>query len=89
MLGGRVREDAGRVADDDAALARRVEVDVVDPDRVVRDDAELRAGRVEERGVDGDRGRDDDAVRARRAAATSSNDSASSRSISAGTPAAS
>ena len=52
VLGGRVRQDARRVADDDSALARGVEVDVVDPDRIVRDDAELRSGGVEERGVD-------------------------------------
>ena len=64
MLRGGVREHAGRVADDDASLARCVEVDVVEPDRVVRDDAQLRAGRVEKRGVDGDRRGDDDAVRA-------------------------
>ena len=66
MLRGSVREDAGRVAHDDAALARRVEVDVVEPDRVVRDDAELGAGGVEIGGVDPDGRRDDDSVRVAR-----------------------
>ena len=39
-LGGRPRQHVGRVRDDDAALrGRGLEVDVVDADRVVRDDA--------------------------------------------------
>ena len=63
MLGGRVRQDSRRVADDDSALTRGGEVDVVDPDRVVRDDAQLRAGGVEIRGVDRHRGSDDDPIR--------------------------
>ena len=66
MLGGRVREHTGRVADDHSPLARRVEVDVVDPHRVVRDDAELRPGGVEVRSIDPDRRCHDDSLRVAR-----------------------
>ena len=67
VLGRRVREHARRVRDDDPALANRREVDVVEAHRVVRDDAELRAGGVEERRVDGYRGGRDHARRTVRA----------------------
>ena len=40
-------QDVGRVRDDDPAAAGGVEVDVVDPDRVVGDDAQLRPGGLE------------------------------------------
>ena len=40
-VGRRVGQDVGGVADGDAALGRRVEVDVVGPDRVVGDRAQL------------------------------------------------
>ena len=52
-LGGRRREHVRRVRDDDAALRRRREVDVVVADRVLRHDAQLRAGGVQQLGVDG------------------------------------
>ena len=65
-LGRRARQHVGRVRDEDAALRGRVEVDVVDADRVVRDDAELRPGAVEERPVDARRQHRDDPVRALR-----------------------
>ena len=51
-LGRRARQHVGRVRDDDAARGRRGEIDVVDADRVVRDDAQLRARGVEVRPVD-------------------------------------
>ena len=89
VLGRSVREHARRVRDDDPALANRREVDVVEAHCVVRDDAELRAGGVEKRRVDG---RSPASRRLRPhglALSTSSNDAASSRAISAGTPAAS
>ena len=66
MLGGGVGEDARGVRDDDVPLARRLEIDVVEADRVVGDDAELRSRRVEERLVDGNRRRHDDSVGADR-----------------------
>ena len=61
-LGGRLGEHVGCVRDDDAALACGLEVDVVDADPVVRDDAELRPRRVEERAVDLGRERGEDPV---------------------------
>ena len=51
VLGGRAREDVRGVRDDDSALACVLQVDVVEPDRVVRHDPELRPGAVEERGI--------------------------------------
>ena len=66
MLGGRVREHTGRVGDDHSPLARRVEVDVVDPHRVVRDDAELRPGGIEVCGIDADRRCHHDSLRVAR-----------------------
>ena len=50
-VGRRVGEHVGRVADLDAARRRRVDVDVVEADRVVGDRAQLRRG-VEQLGVD-------------------------------------
>ena len=52
QLGDRVGQHVGRVRDEDVALARRLEIDVVDADAVVRDDAELRPGAVEQLAVD-------------------------------------
>ena len=49
---GGLGQDAGRVADRDAALRARRDVDVVEPDREVADDLELRPGPVEELVVD-------------------------------------
>ncbi len=51
-LGRRVGEHVGRVRHDDAAALAFVEVDVVEADGVVRDDAKLRPGGVEQLGVD-------------------------------------
>ena len=51
-LGGRVGEDAGRIRHRHAAARRLGEVDVVEPDRVLRHDPELRPRPVEELGVD-------------------------------------
>ena len=51
-VGGRLGQDARRVADGDAAPRARGDVDVVEADRVVADDPELRPGRVEELVVD-------------------------------------
>ena len=51
-LGRRLGQDVGCVRDHDPAPPARVQVDVVDPDRVVRDDAQLRPGRVEQLVVD-------------------------------------
>jgi signal transduction histidine kinase len=51
-LGRRLREDVRCVRNQNASSCRRLEVDVVEPDRVVRDDPEIRAGRVEELLVD-------------------------------------
>jgi hypothetical protein len=62
MLGGGVREHPRRVRHDDPACADRVEVDVVETDGVVGDDAQLGPRRVEERLVHGNRGRGDDSV---------------------------
>ena len=52
VLGGRAREHVRRVRDHDPALARSVQVDVVEPDRVVRDDPERRPGTIEQGTVD-------------------------------------
>ena len=65
-LGRRTGEDVGRVRDDHAALGRRLEVDVVDTDRIVGDDLELRPDAVEERSVDGGRQERQDTVGALR-----------------------
>jgi hypothetical protein len=62
VLGGRVRQDAGRVGGHDFPRADRVEIQVVDADGVVRDHPKLRPGRFEECRIDGDGGRDDDPV---------------------------
>src|SRR3989304_1112438 len=48
QLGGGGGEDAGRVRDEDPATGGCGEVDVVVADGVVRDDAKLRARRIEE-----------------------------------------
>ena len=50
-VGGRVGQHVGRVADRDPARGRRLDVDVVGPDRHVRDRPQLRGG-VEQRRVD-------------------------------------
>ena len=49
---GRLGEDAGRVADGDAARRARSHVDVVEPDREVAHDLELRPRPIEELVVD-------------------------------------
>ena len=59
----RTRQHIGRVRDDDSAPAGSVEVDVVDADRVVGDDCELRPGAVEQRAVDRRRQERKDPVR--------------------------
>ena len=43
-VGGRLGQDAGRVADADAALGRGAQVDVVEADGEVADDLQLRGG---------------------------------------------
>ena len=49
---GRLGQDAGRVADRDAAPRARRDVDVVEADRVVRNDLQPGPGRVQELVVD-------------------------------------
>ena len=51
-VGGRLGQDAGRVAGRDAAPGAGVDVDVVEADREVAHDLQLRAGRVEKLVVD-------------------------------------
>ena len=75
-VGGRLGQDARRVPDGDAARGAGRDIDVVEADGVVADDAKARPGRVEERVVDpvGEQGQDavaagDRAAAARRAAA--------------------
>ena len=67
-LGRRAREDVRRVRDQHAVPRRRIEVDVVDTDAVVRDDPQPRAGSVEIRVVDPRAEERDDPVGAARLA---------------------
>ena len=63
-VGGRVREHARRVRDEHAAGGAGGHVDVVVAHGHVRDDAQLRAGRVEEGVVDSVVEQRDDGIRA-------------------------
>ena len=62
QLGDGVGQHVGRVRDEDVARARGFEIDVVDADAVVRDDAELRPGAVEQLAVDRRRQHREDSV---------------------------
>src|SRR5215210_924161 len=62
-LGGHLGENVRRVGDDDAPRRGRLEIDVVEPDRVVGHDTELWSGRVEKLAVDPVREHEDQASR--------------------------